>query len=65
MSTLLTQVDRVERLVRESGQQLDDMTQTAQGTLRSLQAERALAERIEQSNKTLRSRTTLTERKQA
>ena len=65
MSTLLTQVDRVERLVRESGQQLDDMTQTAQGTLRSLQAERALAERIEQSIKTLRSRTTLTERKQA
>jgi DNA repair exonuclease SbcCD ATPase subunit len=44
---------------------LDDMTQTAQGTLRSLQAERALAERIEQSIKTLRSRTTLTERKQA
>ena len=65
MSTLLTQVDRVERLVRESGQQLDDMTQTAQGTLRPLQAERALAERIEQSIKTLRSRTTLTERKQA
>ena len=44
---------------------LDEMTLAAQGTLKALQTERALAERIEQGIKTLRSRTTIPERKQA
>lgn len=44
---------------------LDGMTQQAQSTLKALQAERELVERIEQGIRTLRTRTAVAERKQA